>query len=93
MPSLRFCRTHSGFISLADHHRITPPPHRPATGSRRPHNAHTRDMLHMQDGRLPLHIAAMQQGADAEKLVKVLLKAHPEGIKERDNVSNRTPLV
>ena len=45
-----------------------------------------------QDGRLPLHIAAMQQGADAENLVKVLLKAHPEGIKERDNVSNRTPL-
>jgi len=41
----------------------------------------------MQDGRLPLHIAAMQQGADAENLVKVLLKAHPEGIKERDNVS------
>ena len=34
----------------------------------------------------------MQQGTEAEKLVKVLLKAHPEGIKERDNVSNRTPL-
>ena len=32
----------------------------------------------------------MQQGAD--NLVKVLLRAYPEGIKERDNVSNRTPL-
>ena len=45
-----------------------------------------------QDGRLPLHIAAMQQGTETDNLVKVLLKAHPEGIKERDNVSNRTPV-
>ena len=42
-----------------------------------------------QDGRLPLHIAAMQ-GAEAEELVKILLKAHPEGVNERDNVRIRT---
>ena len=39
-----------------------------------------------QDGRLPLHIAAMQQGDEAETVVTLLLKAHPAGAKERDFV-------
>ena len=39
-----------------------------------------------QDKRLPLHIAALQQGSEAEKVVTLLLNAHPEGAKEKDNV-------
>ena len=39
-----------------------------------------------QDGRLPLHIAAMQQGGEAEAVVALLLKAYPAGAKEGDNV-------
>ena len=42
-----------------------------------------------QDGRLPLHIAALQQGSEAETVVTLLLNAHPKGAKEKDNVSCR----
>ena len=31
----------------------------------------------------------MQQGSEAEKVVTLLLNAHPEGAKEKDNVSCR----
>ena len=44
-----------------------------------------------QVGRLPLHIAAMQQGNEAEKVVK-LLTTYPEGAKEKDDVCARTPV-
>ena len=44
-----------------------------------------------QDGRLPLHIAAMQQGGEAEAVVALLLEAYPAGAKEKDNVRCRNP--
>ena len=39
-----------------------------------------------QDGRLPLHIAAMQRGSLSLTEVTDLLKAYPEGITEKDKV-------
>ena len=35
---------------------------------------------------MPLHIAAMQQGKEAETVVTALLNAYPEGAKHKDNV-------
>ena len=66
-----------------------------ATAARKGHN--TRSHLHVtcraQYGRLPLHIAAMQQGGEAETVVALLLNAHPAGAKEKDNVRCRTILA
>ena len=47
----------------------------------------TASFVYTQDGRLPLHIAAMQEeelGSLAK--VKSLLRKHPEGVKTRDKV-------
>ena len=44
-----------------------------------------------QNGRMPLHIAAMQQGGEAEAVVALLLEAYPAGAKEKDNVRCRNP--
>jgi len=41
---------------------------------------------HAQYGRLPLHIAAMQQGEASLEEIKALLSAHPQGAMEKDNV-------
>ena len=64
------------------------PPHCTAARSTSVHTYAPRDCLRRaQDGRLPLHIAAMQQqGGEAEAVVALLLKAHPAGAKEKDNV-------
>ena len=35
---------------------------------------------------MPLHIAAMQQGKEAETVVMALLNAHPDGVRDKDNV-------
>jgi len=50
----------------------------------------------MQHGRLPLHnvvIAEIQLSKDAkmiEQVVKALLNAHPEGLREKDKVRSRS---
>jgi hypothetical protein len=41
---------------------------------------------HAQYGRLPLHIATMQQGEASLEEIKALLSAHPQAAMEKDNV-------
>ena len=55
-----------------------------------PSTCPARPLRRAQDGRLPLHIAARQQGDEAETVVKLLLNAHPAGAKEKDNVRCRS---
>ena len=43
-------------------------------------------LCRVQSGRLPLHIAVMQQGKEAELVVTALLDEHPEGAKDQDDV-------